>query len=539
MFLDPKSSEYGVVTYTSLDSGASWKTTLTMTERDAMMGDPAVAFGCDGAAYVAAIRSSKVGTATVDRQTTLVYRSADGGRSWLPPTVLPWSDREYVSVDCTNSKFRGRIYIFGNRGIDTIDGGDLSGSAIFTSVDGGRTFSEKIIAPESGHQSSCQGNPVILSDGTFIAPFRDIATGKDESFVRVIRSDDGGKTFSKAITVARITGKCQPMSFAVDSSAGLFRDRIYGVWTDERFGRSVIMLSYSSDKGVTWSEPIVVNDDEQFTDGRKGPDDFMGTVAVNREGVVGAMWYDRRDSTNNRDWWVRFAASSDGGKSFQPSVRVSEAPFTNDLTKIRTLEFQSWGGGEDVASTLTINAGPSRSYYGGDTAGLAVTPDGAFHPLWIDNRTGTPQVWTAKVTVNRNALIDQARKSQNPVDVTRRFRFAFSNPRYDPATRIISSEVYLVSTSASTVRGPLSARVTFLRPEAEIMNADNKRSGRGATWTFDSATADKEIAAGTRTLPRTIQLRVANKEWLSERGPSAYINFVIEASAPLSTKASR
>jgi len=35
----------------------------------------------------------------------------------------------------------------------------------------------------------------------------------------------------------------------------------------------------------------------------------------------------------------------------------------------------------------------------GDTAGLAAAADGTFHPLWVDYRTGTPQVWTATVTV--------------------------------------------------------------------------------------------------------------------------------------------
>jgi hypothetical protein len=35
----------------------------------------------------------------------------------------------------------------------------------------------------------------------------------------------------------------------------------------------------------------------------------------------------------------------------------------------------------------------------GDTAGLAADAGGTFHPVWIDNRTGTHQVWTASVGV--------------------------------------------------------------------------------------------------------------------------------------------
>jgi hypothetical protein len=39
------------------------------------------------------------------------------------------------------------------------------------------------------------------------------------------------------------------------------------------------------------------------------------------------------------------------------------------------------------------------SLNGGDTVGLAADAKGVSHPMWIDNRTGTHQVWTASVTV--------------------------------------------------------------------------------------------------------------------------------------------
>jgi len=37
-------------------------------------------------------------------------------------------------------------------------------------------------------------------------------------------------------------------------------------------------------------------------------------------------------------------------------------------------------------------------FMGGDTAGLAADASGAFHAVWVDNRTGVPQVWTTVVT---------------------------------------------------------------------------------------------------------------------------------------------
>ena len=49
----------------------------------------------------------------------------------------------------------------------------------------------------------------------------------------------------------------------------------------------------------------------------------------------------------------------------------------------------------------TVLLADDRRVGPGDTAGLAAAADGTFHPLWVDHRTGTPQVWTATVTVTK------------------------------------------------------------------------------------------------------------------------------------------
>ena len=105
----------------------------------------------------------------------------------------------------------------------------------------------------------------------------------------------------------------------------------------------------------------------------------MATVAVNRDGVVGVLWYDRREASDNLDYPARFAASFDGGLTFSPSVRVSAAP--ND--------------------PKTQRDGQAFVVTGGDTAGLTAAADGRFHAVWIDNRLGLQQVWTAAITATR------------------------------------------------------------------------------------------------------------------------------------------
>jgi hypothetical protein len=533
MFLDPGTGDYSVVTYVSFDSGSSWSPTLIVGGERGHYGDPATAFGCDGTAYSVSLKS--VGRRS--QWQTLVYRSPDGGKNWLPPTILPFIDREYISVDCTNSKYRGRIYLHGNRVMQGTDGERISGSEVFCSEDGGKTFSETIFTPSRGHVSTYQGNGVVLSDGTYLAPFTDLANdGTQPPLLQVIRSDNGGGTFSKAIKVARRIdpprSQMGPVSFDVDRSEGPFRDRIYAVWTDGRSGRSEILLTYSSDKGSTWSSPIVVNDDQPFLDGRKGPDDFMGTVAVNQAGIVGVTWYDRRESANNLDWSVRFAASLNGGQSFSPSLKISHAAFSHDtITSPSVLELSSLGGGdyESPAPRLGISVRQSRSYFtGGDTAGLAASADGLFHALWIDNRTGVPQVWTAAIKINGNivgsteqgfsntfkspATDGEKRDSRGPDNITSRVIFEFSEGRYDSKTETFFIRAHLVNTSSETLIGRLVVTVKQLRPEwAEIINSDNRKPSTDAIFDFSSLVTKNELAPGERTPGKLIKIHIRDQ----------------------------
>src|SRR6266536_5374196 len=90
MFLDPSKGGYSVVTYVSFDSGRSWTPSLVVGRDRGHYGDPAIAFGCSGIAYSVSLKS--VGRRS--QWQTLVHRSDDGGKTWLPPTVLPYIDRE-------------------------------------------------------------------------------------------------------------------------------------------------------------------------------------------------------------------------------------------------------------------------------------------------------------------------------------------------------------------------------------------------------------------------------------------------------------
>lgn len=373
----PHEGRRGTIVYASSDAGKTWTTSfqgdvLTNT------GDPAVAYGPDGTGYFAVLTSAghplekkpEKPAHNWEGRKTLLYRLPPGRTAWEGPAQFLFADREYIVVDDTKGKYHGRVYVSG-------DPRPNSGFVVFSSTDGGRTFPPGQGA-ESDMRGNSIGNAVVASDGTIIGVY---AT---TTHARSVRSTNGGQTLEPSVaidTFVRAGGRKVRnannvnhfMTLAIDRSGGRYNDRLYVTWPDRRTGRAKVYFSYSTDLGKTWSQARVVTDNPPSDT----TDQFMPTVAVNKNGVLGMLYYDRRENPDNRSYYARFSASLDGGVSWLPSVRVSAAPYS--------------------AGPITKKSAFSGN--GGDTAGLVATADGVFYPVWVDDRTGIPQVWTAAITV--------------------------------------------------------------------------------------------------------------------------------------------
>jgi hypothetical protein len=373
-----KTGPRGTLVYASDDAGKTWRVSLE-GHHLVNTGDPALAFGPDGTAYFTALTSRGHPLEQVpakpahawDGRKTILWRLPANAAHWEAPVTMRFADREYIAVDATRGKNHGRVYVTG-------DPRPLSGFAVFTSTDGGRTFSDP--GAESDHRGASIGNAVVASDGTLIGLYA------DPEHVRAVTSIDGGATLRPSVIVdkfVRAGGRKDTrnnnvnhfLHLAIDGTTGAFKDRLYAAWPDRRSGHSQVLFASSADKGSTWSPARTVTDNAP-TDQN---DHFMPTVAVNNHGIVGLLWYDRRDNPDNLGYYARFSASLDGGKTWLPSVRVSKEPYVSGAVAKR--------------SAFAGN--------GGDTAGLAPAADGAFHAIWIDDHTGVPQVYASRITVAR------------------------------------------------------------------------------------------------------------------------------------------
>lgn len=380
-----------IAAFHSADGGQLWHPARLPGTDGLRAFDPWVAFGMDGTTYMAAL----IGAADI-----VVHRSSDGGGDWLPAVAVPRGgggafDHPTLAVDRTNGKFSGTVYVISSQSARTPSGKKVYPTSIIRSVDGGKTFLPPVqVLPNNFNNEN--GNPVVLSDGTLVAPFFEIThNGKwlEHPRLWIVNSEDGGVTFSSPYLVTQhYSGHSFPV---LACSPGPSPNRLYLVWAskDEAGGENVF-LTNSSDKGETWSSAVRVNESA----GKSNVAARAPTIAVSEDGVVGVTWFDRRAAPASKCSDMFFTASRDGGQSFLPSVRASEAQTCADATGNRV----PLGDGKTTVG--------ERWEVGGDYSGL-VAAGGVFHAVWADTRSGSYQLWhtTIRVETIRPSKVDRQR----------------------------------------------------------------------------------------------------------------------------------
>jgi hypothetical protein len=523
--------------YATTDGGAVWHASEFAEQVKWGGGDPYVAFTPHGTAIFTALAFAEDEKGQ-SRAVLHAWRSEDGGLSWDPPADLGYSfDFEKMAVDQTTGRFAGRAYIAALHGYPEYL------VSVFRSEDDGRSWIGPVQAASGGGTKGVGAvNVLILSDGTLIVPITEYEflpdkvkfTGKGSRGGYLVLSTDGGVSFTRGGPIPewrwdmddpkwRDIGSIG--SVATDPGSKKYRDRIYMVWPDSRFGKLRILFSYSGDRGGRWSEPVPV-------DASVPPEayQFQSVVAVNKDGVVGVSWYDTRHSVDASTFDEYFAASVDGGRSFLPPVRVSSSSSTfrgAGNMRVDPLVFE-----HKDETYLTLISAVSRWPSGGDYLGLTADRDGVFHPFWADARTGTFQAYTASVTVELPPPDEVAgagpaaatATSPTPTQRTRlslsgRAELLFDPTRYDGSTREAEIPVRLRNTSTEPIYPPITLEVLgfgFNDPEVPkddspapvVVNASNGKPGDGALFDFAGALGTREaLEPGGITSPVVLRLR--------------------------------
>ena len=286
----------------------------------------------------------------------LVSKSTDGGLTWSEPTTVirdtspfNFNDKESITADPTNSNYVYAVWDRsrhpgGDPNLNAFHAWSFRGDPTFSrTTDGGLTWEPaRNMFTRNANRWTIGHQIVVLPNGTLIDAFNlTQGSGKQGSTnpfrQAVMRSTDKGVTWSEPITVAQDldapvvdpdtgdfvrAGTFLP-DIAVDRSSGA----LYIVWADGRFtgGASTdVVLSRSTDGGLTWSEPIKVSGTPA------GVSSFTPSVHVAANGTVAVTYYDIRSNTADpatlpTDYWIRY--STNGGVTWGGEQRITPTSF--------------------------------------------------------------------------------------------------------------------------------------------------------------------------------------------------------------------
>ena len=274
------SAARGLRSAVSYDGGRTWAASAPAFTRCtggtpanggdyARASDPWVAIGPSGIAWTIGIATADAADATASA--VLVARSPDGGLTWEPPVTLirdqggPFNDKESMNADPTDPRYAYAIW-------DRLD--RSFGPTVFTrTTDSGATWeTPRAIFDPGLLRQTINNQVVVLPDGTLVASF------------------------------TRLNMTLQPAP--------------------------TLMAMRSTDKGVTWSQPVVVaqvqargaTDPESGTPIRDGAN--LGSIAAGRNGTVAIVWQDSRFSGGQRDG-VAYSRSTDGGLTWSVPVQLN------------------------------------------------------------------------------------------------------------------------------------------------------------------------------------------------------------------------
>src|SRR5436190_324387 len=297
-----------------------------------------------------------------------LWRSLNGGQSWTYVVRAYGGDKEWFTIDKTNSTGHGFQYQFWS------DGTNFGGRQFTRSTNGGLAWMNPIDIPNSPAFGTLD---VDSSVNLFIGGVE--LEGGQIWCVRSTNAKNGAvvPTFDQSTVVnlgGRIVagqlinpqGLAGQVFLAVDRSGASTNNNVYLLASVQPTGFSTgtdVMFARSTNGGLTFSAPRRINDDPV----NHAKWHWFGTLSVAPNGRIDAVWLDTRDAANNINSQLFYSSSVDGGNTWSPNVAVSNSfnPYLGYPNQDKLGDYitsVSDNAGANVAYAATFN-GEEDIYY--------------------------------------------------------------------------------------------------------------------------------------------------------------------------------
>src|SRR6266404_3130996 len=298
-----------------------------------------------------------------------LWQSLTGGQSWAIIAPADGGDKEWFTIDNTNSSGHGFQYQFWST-----DGNNYGGRQFTRSINGGSIWLDPVNIPNA----PAWGTLDVDSDGNVFIGGVNLNTGgiwcvrsTNAKNGAVVPNFDqstavnlgGDIVFSEPINPEGLVGQ---VFLAADRSGTSTNDNVYMLASVQPSGfanGSDVMFVRSTDGGTTFSAPHRINDDPV----NHAKWHWFGTLSVAPNGRIDAAWLDTRNAANNSDSQLFYSYSIDGGNTWSRNVAVSNTfnPFVGYPNQFKLGDYitvVSDDASANVAYAATFN-GEEDIYY--------------------------------------------------------------------------------------------------------------------------------------------------------------------------------
>jgi VCBS repeat protein len=257
-----------------------------------------------------------------------LWRSLNGGQSWANIAPAEGGDKQWFTIDNTNSTGHGFHYQFWST-----DGNNYGGRQFSRSINGGLTWMDPIDIPNS----PAWGSLDVDSNGNLFIGGVNLTVNQIWC-VRSTNAKNGAviPTFDQttAVNLGGHIASGEPINpgglvgqvfLAADRSGTSTNNYIYVLASVLPTGFTTgtdVMFARSTNGGQTFSAPRRINDDPV----NHAKWHWFGTLSVAPNGRIDAVWLDTRNAANNTDSQLYYSYSVDGGNTWSRNVAISN-PF--------------------------------------------------------------------------------------------------------------------------------------------------------------------------------------------------------------------